>query len=108
MDFSFQLLHPVYDILNDEVDVIVKIHSSQEEYHVTFMTYQRAQEIFKAQPFSIFSTTVFVQQLTEQEMENALQQVMNTQGASFIFYPLNEPSRIALFRKLERENSGHQ
>ena len=103
MDFSFQILHPIYDILNDEVDVIVKLHSNDEEYHVTFVTYLRAQEIFKEQPFSLFSTTVFVEKLIEEEIEKALQHVIERHSASTFFHPINEQAKIALFRKLEQE-----
>ena len=103
MDFSFEILHPIYDSLNDEVDVLVKLHSNQEEYHVTFVTYQRAQEIFEKQSFSLFSTTLFLEVLNEEQIEKVLQQVIEKHSASSFFYPINEQARIALFRKLNRE-----
>lgn len=103
MEFSFEILHPIYDVLNDEVDVVVNIKTNQTKYHVTFVTYQRAQEIFKEHPYSLFSTTIFVERLTEEEIQKALKDVIERNSASTFFYPINEQARINLFKKLEQE-----
>lgn len=103
MDFSFKILHPIYDPINDEVDVIVHVSLNQTKYHVTFVTYIRAQEIFKEKPFSVFSNTIFIEQLTENEIKKALENLIENQAGSSFFYPINEQARIALFKKLESE-----
>ena len=103
MDFSFKYLHPIYDILNDEVDVLVDIESNQTQFHVTFVTYLRAQEIFQENPLSIFSNTLFIEKLTEEDISKALKYTIDEGFHLSIFYPINEQARIALFKKLDQE-----
>jgi len=103
MEFSFEILHPIYDELNDEVDVYVEIPSHQTNYHVTFVTFTRAREIFKEHPIAIFSNTLFVEQLTEENINEALKYAITEGFYISVFYPINEQARIALFRKLELE-----
>ena len=103
MEFSFRILHPIYDVLNDEVDVIVDIAANQTKFHVTFVTYIRAQEIFKENPLSIFSNTLFIDKLTEEDISKALKYVIDERFYLSIFYPINEQAKIALFNKFDQE-----
>ena len=103
MDFSFKNLHPIYDILNDEVDVLVDIESNQTQFHVTFVTYLRAQEIFQENPLSVFTNTLFIEKLTEEDISKALKYTIEKGLYLSIFYPINEQARIALFKKLDQE-----
>lgn len=103
MEFTCRILHPIYDPSNDEVDVFVALDAVQMEYHVTLITYQRAQEVFMENPFSIFSNTLFVQSLTEASIHQALKYVIEEGLYLSVFYPINEQARIALFRKFAEE-----
>ena len=103
MNFSFQILHPIYDILNDEVDVIVDVKSNQTLFHVTFVTYLRAQEIFQENPLSVFTNTLFIEKLTDEDISKAIKYTIDEGVHLSIFYPINEQARIALFKKLDQE-----
>lgn len=103
MEFTCTILHPIYDPINDEVDVVVGIDSNQTEFHVTFVTYKRAQEIFSEKSVSIFTNTLFVERLTEEDIHRALKHVIDEHVYLNIFHPINEQARIALFRKLTLE-----
>ncbi|MBF0598194.1 hypothetical protein [Faecalibacter rhinopitheci] len=103
MEFKSTILHPIYDPINDEVDVIVHIESHYTKFHVTFITYKRAQEIFKENSLSIFTNTLFVERLTKENIHCAIKYVIDERLYLSIFYPINEQARIALFSKLAQE-----
>lgn len=103
MEFTFELLHPIYDSINDEVDVIVNFLDDKSQYHVTLITYQRAKEIFTEHAFSLFSNTIFVEKLTKEEIRKALQYTINQFAYLLIFYPINKKAVQKLNQKIEVE-----
>ena len=103
MEFTFNILHPIYDAINDEVDVHVEIALNQTKFHVTFVTYKRAEEIFREKSFSVFTNTLFVEKLTEEQLHRALKNSIENGKYLSVFYPINEQARIALFKKLTQE-----
>ncbi len=88
MNFSFELIHEVEDKFIDEVDVIVLLND-ESKYHVTFVTYQKANEYFKDKSLSIFSNTLFVEKLSEKTISESLDYVINNGIYISVFYPIN-------------------
>ena len=103
MEYITTILHPIYDPINDEVDVIVDFDLNHAKFHVTFVTYKRAQEIFSEKSLSTFTNTIFVEQLTQETIHHAIKHVIDEHIYLSIFHPINEQARIALFRKLTFE-----
>lgn len=103
MNFTFELLHKIDNVLNDEIDVIVNLLEDKSKYHVTFVTYIRAKEIFEENRISLFSNTIFIEKLTEEEIQKSLKYVIDELIYQSIFYPINLQSIKKINRKYSIE-----
>ncbi len=103
-NYSYTLLHEIDDIFNDEIDIIVKFKNDNSKFHVTFLTYQKVEELMREEHnFILYSNTILIKSLTKENIEDSLKYTIDNNMYLNIFYPINDISIKKLNEKFDLE-----